>query len=46
MFLLRGLDAYGTLFLASVLIGFNYGANLPSSPSATKRLFLGQEFRG
>ena len=39
MFLLRGLDAYGTLFLASVLIGFNYGANLSVFPSATKDYF-------
>jgi MFS transporter, OFA family, oxalate/formate antiporter len=36
MFALRGLDTYGTLFLASVLIGFNYGANLSVFPSATK----------
>lgn len=39
MFLLRGLDAYGTLFLASVLIGFNYGANLSVFPSVTKDYF-------
>ncbi len=39
MFLLRGLDTYGTLFLASVLIGFNYGANLSVFPSATKDYF-------
>lgn len=39
MFFLRGLDAYGTLFLASVLIGFNYGANLSVFPSATKDYF-------
>jgi len=39
MFLLRGLDTYGTLFLASVLIGFNYGANLSLFPSATKDYF-------
>ncbi|KPK89047.1 MAG: hypothetical protein AMJ94_13260 [Deltaproteobacteria bacterium SM23_61] len=39
MFLLRGLDAYGTLFLASMLIGFNYGANLSVFPSATKDYF-------
>ncbi len=36
MFSLRGLDTYGTLFIASVLIGFNYGANLSVFPSATK----------
>jgi OFA family oxalate/formate antiporter-like MFS transporter len=39
MFLLRGLDTYGTLFLASILIGFNYGANLSVFPSATKDYF-------
>ena len=39
MFLLRGLDTYSTLFLASVLIGFNYGANLSVFPSATKDYF-------
>ena len=39
MFLLRGLDTYGTLFLASILIGFNYGANLSIFPSATKDYF-------
>jgi OFA family oxalate/formate antiporter-like MFS transporter len=39
MFLLRGLDTYGTLFLASVLIGFNYGANLSVFPSAAKDYF-------
>ena len=39
MFILRGLDSYGTLFLASVLIGFNYGANLSVFPSATKDYF-------
>lgn len=39
MFLLRGLDTYGTLFVASVLIGFNYGANLSVFPSATKDYF-------
>jgi OFA family oxalate/formate antiporter-like MFS transporter len=39
MFLLRGLDSYGSLFLASVLIGFNYGANLSVFPSATKDYF-------
>jgi OFA family oxalate/formate antiporter-like MFS transporter len=39
MFFLRGLDTYGTLFLASVLIGFNYGANLSVFPSATKDYF-------
>jgi OFA family oxalate/formate antiporter-like MFS transporter len=39
MFLLRGLDAYGSLFLASMLIGFNYGANLSVFPSATKDYF-------
>ncbi len=39
MFFLRGLDTYGTLFLASILIGFNYGANLSVFPSATKDYF-------
>ena len=39
MFVLRGLDTYGTLFVASVLIGFNYGANLSVFPSATKDYF-------
>lgn len=39
MFLLRGLDTYGSLFLVSVLIGFNYGANLSVFPSATKDYF-------
>lgn len=39
MFLLQGLDTYGTLFLASVLIGFNYGANLSVFPSAVKDYF-------
>jgi len=39
MFLLRGLDTYGSLFVASVLIGFNYGANLSVFPSATKDYF-------
>jgi OFA family oxalate/formate antiporter-like MFS transporter len=39
MFLLRGLETYGTLFVASVLIGFNYGANLSVFPSATKDYF-------
>jgi OFA family oxalate/formate antiporter-like MFS transporter len=39
MFFLQGLDTYGTLFLASVLIGFNYGANLSVFPSATKDYF-------
>jgi MFS family permease len=39
MFILSGLDTYGTLFLASVLIGFNYGANLSVFPSATKDYF-------
>jgi OFA family oxalate/formate antiporter-like MFS transporter len=39
MFLLRGLDTYGTLFLASILIGFNYGANLSVFPSAVKDYF-------
>ena len=39
MFFLRGLDTYGTLVLASVLIGFNYGANLSVFPSATKDYF-------
>ena len=39
MFLLRGLDTYGTLFVASVLIGFNYGANLSVFPSAIKDYF-------
>jgi OFA family oxalate/formate antiporter-like MFS transporter len=39
MFLLRGLNTYSTLFLASVFIGFNYGANLSVFPSATKDYF-------
>lgn len=39
MFFLRGLDSSGMLFLASVLIGFNYGANLSVFPSATKDYF-------
>ena len=39
MFLLRGLDTYGTLFFASILIGFNYGANLSVFPSAAKDYF-------
>jgi OFA family oxalate/formate antiporter-like MFS transporter len=39
MFILRGLDTYATLFLASVLIGFNYGANLSLFPSTTKDYF-------
>jgi len=39
MFLLRGLDSYETLFMASVLIGVNYGANLSVFPSATKDYF-------
>ena len=39
MFLLRGLGTYATLFVASVLIGFNYGANLSVFPSATKDYF-------
>ncbi len=39
MFLLRGLDSFGTLVVASVLIGFNYGANLSVFPSATKDYF-------
>jgi len=39
MFLLRGLNTYNTLFLASVFIGFNYGANLSVFPSATKDYF-------
>jgi OFA family oxalate/formate antiporter-like MFS transporter len=39
MFLLRGLETYATLVVASVLIGFNYGANLSVFPSATKDYF-------
>jgi OFA family oxalate/formate antiporter-like MFS transporter len=39
MFLLRGLDTYSSLSVASVLIGFNYGANLSVFPSATKDYF-------
>jgi OFA family oxalate/formate antiporter-like MFS transporter len=39
MFLLRGLDTYAALFVASVLIGFNYGANLSVFPSAAKDYF-------
>jgi OFA family oxalate/formate antiporter-like MFS transporter len=39
MFLLRSLDTYGSLVVASVLIGFNYGANLSVFPSAAKDYF-------
>ena len=39
MFLLRGLGTYASLFVASVLIGFNYGANLSVFPSAAKDYF-------
>jgi OFA family oxalate/formate antiporter-like MFS transporter len=39
MFLLRALDTYASLIVASVLIGFNYGANLSVFPSATKDYF-------
>ena len=39
MFLLGGLGTYAALFVASVLIGFNYGANLSVFPSATKDYF-------
>jgi len=39
MFLLRALDTYAALIVASVLIGFNYGANLSVFPSATKDYF-------
>ncbi len=39
MFLLGSLSTYGALFVASVLIGFNYGANLSVFPSATKDYF-------
>jgi MFS transporter, OFA family, oxalate/formate antiporter len=39
MFLLKGLDTYTTLFFASILIGFNYGANLSVFPSAVKDYF-------
>lgn len=39
MFSLRGLETYNALFVASVLIGFNYGANLSVFPSATKDYF-------
>ena len=39
MFLLQGLSTYASLSVASVLIGFNYGANLSVFPSATKDYF-------
>ena len=39
MFLLRGLGTYASLFVASVLIGFNYGANLSVFPSVAKDYF-------
>jgi OFA family oxalate/formate antiporter-like MFS transporter len=39
MFLLSGLSSYATLFVASVLIGANYGANLSLFPSVTKDYF-------
>jgi OFA family oxalate/formate antiporter-like MFS transporter len=39
MFSLRSLNTYDALFVASVLIGFNYGANLSVFPSATKDYF-------
>jgi OFA family oxalate/formate antiporter-like MFS transporter len=39
MFFLRGFNTYGTLLLASILIGFNYGANLSVFPSAVKDYF-------
>ncbi len=39
MFILSGLSGYGTLFVASVLIGANYGANLSLFPSAIKDYF-------
>lgn len=39
MFSLRSLNTYAALFVASVLIGFNYGANLSVFPSATKDYF-------
>jgi OFA family oxalate/formate antiporter-like MFS transporter len=39
MFLLRALASYTALVVASVLIGFNYGANLSVFPSATKDYF-------
>lgn len=39
MFILSGLSSYGSLLVASVLIGANYGANLSVFPSATKDYF-------
>ncbi len=39
MFILRWLETYSALFLASILIGFNYGANLSVFPSVTKDYF-------
>ncbi len=39
MFSLSGLSSYGSLFMASVLIGANYGANLSVFPSVTKDYF-------
>jgi OFA family oxalate/formate antiporter-like MFS transporter len=39
MFLLQGLSTYASLSVASVLIGFNYGANLSVFPSVTKDYF-------
>lgn len=39
MFILRWLETYSALFIASILIGFNYGANLSVFPSVTKDYF-------
>ncbi len=39
MFILRWLETYSALFMASILIGFNYGANLSVFPSVTKDYF-------
>ncbi|MGB9697908.1 MAG: L-lactate MFS transporter [Thermodesulfobacteriota bacterium] len=39
MFILRWLGTYSALFIASILIGFNYGANLSVFPSVTKDYF-------
>jgi len=39
MFLLRDFNTYGPLLAVSILIGFNYGANLSVFPSAVKDYF-------
>lgn len=39
MFSLRFLETYPALFIASILIGFNYGANLSVFPSVAKDYF-------